>query len=122
MRYIIAVLSILTLSAPAFANPLAVMSLADCSITALTGSASQQILAGNVQRKYLQIFNPNASDKIYVNFSGGTAGNTATSTGTMSIAALASVIFTGSATTPMLINAITVNGTANDAIICYEGR
>lgn len=122
MRYILVLLSILTLSAPAFANPLAVMSLGDCSITSLTGSTSQQILAANPQRKYLQIFNPAASDKIYVNFAGGTAGTTVTSTGTVSIAAGANVTFLGNGTQPMIINAITVNGTAADAVICYEGR
>lgn len=97
------------------------MNLNDCSITSLTGSASQQILAANPNRKYLYLFNPAASDKIYVNLAGGTAGTTATSTGTISIAAAGSISFDGEGST-MPINAITVNGTASDAVICFEGR
>lgn len=93
----------------------------DCSITSLTGSASQQILGINPNRKYLEIFNPNSSDAVYVNLAGGVAGTSATSTGTIKIAAQGSVVIDGvSATMPM--NAITVNGTAADAVICYEGR
>lgn len=96
-------------------------SLYDCSITSLTGSASQTILAANVNRRYMEIFNPNASDAIYVNLAGGTAGATATSTGTIQVAHGTSIIFDG-IQNMMPINSITVNGTASDAIICYEGR
>lgn len=122
MRHFLAFLSVLLLSSAAFAGTVAQTALGDCSITSLTGSTSQQILAANPQRKYLEIFNPNASDKIYVNLSGGTAGTTATSTGTISIAAAGSVIFNGENGSSMPINAITTNGSASDAVICFEGR
>lgn len=97
-------------------------SLNDCSITSLTGSTSQQIIAANPNRLYLEIFNPAASDAIYVNLAGGTAGTTATSTGTVKVAAQGTVIFTGESGSSMPVNAITVNGTASDAVVCFEGR
>lgn len=97
------------------------MNLNDCSITSLTGSTSQLLVAANPNRKYLYIYNSAASDKIYVNLAGGTAGTTATSTGTIAIAAGGNVQFDGNSTT-MPINAIYTNGTSADAVICYEGR
>lgn len=122
MRKLLLLLTVSLFSAPAFATQVTPANIGDCSITSLTGSASQQILASNAQRKYLQIFNPNASDKIYVNLAGGTAGTSASSTGTISIAAAGNVTFTGSQGSAMPINAITVNGTASDTVICLEGR
>ena len=122
MRNIFILLALLLASAPAFATNVTSTNIGDCSITSLTGSTSQQVLAANPQRKYLQIFNPNASDKIYVNLAGGTAGTSASSTGTMSIAAAGNITFTGSQGSAMPINAITVNGTAANSVICFEGR
>lgn len=122
MRTLLSFLTVLLISSHVFASNVTATNIGDCSITSLTGSTSQQVLAANPQRKYLQIFNPNASDKIYVNLAGGTAGTTATSTGTISIAAAGNVTFTGSQGSAMPINSVTVNGTASDAIICLEGR
>ena len=121
MRILSAALLAATLSTPAFANVVPT-SLNDCSITSLTGSTSQVIVAANPNRRYLEIFNPNASNPIYVNLAGGTAGTTATSTGTIPVLHTTSVIFNGDVGSSMPINAITVNGTAADAVICYEGR
>jgi hypothetical protein len=122
MRNILLILALLLATTPVFANPNVETNIGDCSITSLTGSTSQQILAANPQRKYLQIFNPAASDAIYVNLAGGTAGTTATSTGTLKIAAQGNVTFAGGTGAVIPMNAITVNGTASDAVICFEGR
>lgn len=122
MRKLLILLTFSLFSAPAFATQTVPANIGDCSITSLTGSTSQIILPANAQRKYLQIFNPNASNKIFVNLSGGTAGTAASSTGTISIAAAGNITFTGSQGSAMPVNAITVNGTASDSVICLEGR
>lgn len=90
-------------------------SLADCSISSLSGS-SQTIIAANPQRKYLMIFNSGANTA-YVNLSGGTAATSGASSIVLGVGS--SIVISGN---QIDTSAAKVIGTAAQPLTCYEGR
>lgn len=118
MRFLslIASVALLTIfSIPARADTPSLYSLADCSISSLSGS-SQSLIAANPQRKYLMVFNSGANNA-YVNLAGGTAATSGASSVVLGVGS--SVVISG---TSISRSAVTVIGTAAQPVTCYEGR
>lgn len=116
MRFLYLIPAIALLASPALAQALPT-AVADCSIASLTGS-SQQLVAANPQRKYLQVYNSGANT-IYLNLSGGTAASSGASSVAVASAAYATVIQNSDV---IMTNKVTVTGTSTQPVTCYEGR
>jgi hypothetical protein len=83
----------------------------DYSVSSSSGS-SQQLLAANTGRGFLIIGNPNASNAVWVNLTGGTAA--ANGVGCIQLAAGQYIYFVET----IMTNAITATATAGSVITC----
>ena len=115
MRKLLVALSLFAFAQTAQAQ-VAPYTIADCSISSLSGS-SQQVVAANQQRKYLMIYNSSASNSAYVNLAGGTAATSGASS--IVLSPTQSVVLTGS---NIATNKVTVIGTSSQPLSCFEGR
>jgi hypothetical protein len=124
MRKLLAFAALLSLAAaqPALAQLAANYTINDCSIGSLSGS-SQQLLAANPQRKFLEINNPSTNQIVYLNLAGGTAASAVSSLVMGPVASsVNSLTFTGGAGALPPANKITVTGSPGSPVTCYEGR
>lgn len=119
-RLILALLAATVFAPSAFAQ--ALPTLADCSISSLSGS-SQQLVAKNTNRKSLRISNPSLNQNVYLNLSGGTAASAVSSLVISPVASgVNSLTLTAGDTGSMGNNTVTVTGTPGSPVTCYEGR